>query len=54
MNFQAVVFAGGNGNRMTNLTDHISKSLLPVANIPLFWYSLNLLSRNDITGNLTV
>lgn len=50
MVFQAIVFAGGNGNRMTNLSDHVSKFLLPVANIPLFWYTLNLLLQNNING----
>uniref|UniRef100_A0AC34EZY4 Nucleotidyl transferase domain-containing protein n=1 Tax=Panagrolaimus sp. ES5 TaxID=591445 RepID=A0AC34EZY4_9BILA len=34
--FQAVVFAGGYGSRMTDLTSNIPKSLLPVANVPLF------------------
>lgn len=48
--FQAVVFAGGLGNRMTDLTNHVPKALLPIANIPMFWYPLNMLSRNNITG----
>lgn len=47
---QAVVFAGGHGNRMMNLTEQIEKPLLPVADIPLFWYSLNMLARNSILG----
>uniref|UniRef100_A0A915EHR9 Translation initiation factor eIF2B subunit gamma n=1 Tax=Ditylenchus dipsaci TaxID=166011 RepID=A0A915EHR9_9BILA len=32
----------------------MSKSLLPVANIPLFWYSLNMLSRNNIKDVILV
>jgi translation initiation factor eIF-2B subunit gamma len=46
--FQAVLFAGGYGSRMTDLTNNVPKPLLPVANIPLFWYSLNTLHRNQI------
>lgn len=49
-NIQAVVFAGGHGNRMMNLTEQIEKPLLPVADIPLFWYSLNILAKNSISG----
>ncbi|KAH7720965.1 Nucleotidyl transferase family protein [Aphelenchoides avenae] len=51
---QAVVFAGGYGSRMTNVTDHVSKFLLPIANIPLFWYPLNFLHRNNITEVILV
>uniref|UniRef100_A0A914PB67 Translation initiation factor eIF2B subunit gamma n=1 Tax=Panagrolaimus davidi TaxID=227884 RepID=A0A914PB67_9BILA len=46
--FQAVVFAGGYGNKMTDVTNNIPKPLLPVANVPLFWYALNTLHRNYI------
>ncbi|KAI1718477.1 nucleotidyl transferase domain-containing protein [Ditylenchus destructor] len=49
MNYQAIVFAGGSGSRMTSLTDYMPKPLLPVANIPLFWYPLNMLSRSNVT-----
>ena len=48
--FQAVVFAGGHGSRMTDLTDSVPKALLPVANIPMFWYALNTLHENHIHG----
>lgn len=47
---QAVVFAGGHGNRMINLTEQIEKPLLLIGNMPLFWYPLNMLSRNSISG----
>ena len=52
--FQAVVFAGGLGNRMMDLTNHMPKVLLPIANIPMFWYPLNMLSRNNITGKFFI
>lgn len=49
--FQAIIFAGGQGNRMATLvSEHFPKALLPVANLPLFWYPLNLLSRHGIRG----
>lgn len=50
-NVQAVVFAGGIGNRMINLTEQMQKSLLPVGNIPLFMHPLNMLARNSIKGD---
>lgn len=48
--FQAVVLCGGLGNRMTSLTDHIPKCMLPIAGIPMFWYPLNFLQKNSIRG----
>lgn len=49
-----IVFAGGGGNRMLNLTEHICKARLPVANIPLYWYPLNLLHRNGFKHCLLI
>uniref|UniRef100_A0A183BNJ3 Translation initiation factor eIF2B subunit gamma n=1 Tax=Globodera pallida TaxID=36090 RepID=A0A183BNJ3_GLOPA len=51
---QAVVFAAGRGNRMPSLTNHISKALLPVANVPLCWFPLNLLRLNRVRDCLLV
>jgi len=48
--YVAVVFAGGRGNRMLSITEHIPKHLLPIINIPLFWFPLNLLQRNGFKG----
>ncbi|KAK6103805.1 3-oxo-5-alpha-steroid 4-dehydrogenase family protein [Brugia pahangi] len=45
---QAVVLCGGLGNRMTSLTDHIPKCMLPIAGVPMFWYPLNFLQKNSI------
>jgi len=39
---------------MTNLTDYVPKTLLPVANIPLFWYPLNALARSGFTQAILV
>ncbi|CAD5215781.1 unnamed protein product [Bursaphelenchus xylophilus] len=52
--FQAVVLAGGIGNRMLNVTEHVSKALLPLANLPLFWYPLHVLSENGINNVLLI
>ncbi|XP_076292004.1 eukaryotic translation initiation factor 2B subunit gamma isoform X2 [Lasioglossum baleicum] len=41
--FQAVVLAGGGGSRMTELTQGQCKCLLPIGNIPMLWYPLQLL-----------
>ncbi|XP_076652876.1 eukaryotic translation initiation factor 2B subunit gamma [Halictus rubicundus] len=41
--FQAVVLAGGGGSRMTELTHGQYKCLLPIGNIPMLWYPLQLL-----------
>uniref|UniRef100_A0A914Z455 Translation initiation factor eIF2B subunit gamma n=1 Tax=Panagrolaimus superbus TaxID=310955 RepID=A0A914Z455_9BILA len=46
--FQAVVFAGEYGSRLTDLTNNVPKPLLPVANVPLFWHALDMLHRNHI------
>uniref|UniRef100_A0A914W9F5 Translation initiation factor eIF2B subunit gamma n=1 Tax=Plectus sambesii TaxID=2011161 RepID=A0A914W9F5_9BILA len=46
--YQAVVFAAGSGSRMSELCTDIPKCLLPVANLPLFWYPLAYLDKNGI------
>ncbi|XP_066582702.1 translation initiation factor eIF2B subunit gamma [Prorops nasuta] len=42
---QAVVLAGGKGSRMTELTARQIKCLLPIGNMPLIWYPLQLLQN---------
>lgn len=49
--YQGVVLCGGLGNRMKSLTDHIPKCMLPIGDIPMFWYPLNFLQRNSIRGS---
>lgn len=53
-NYFPIVFAAGHGSRMPNLTEHVSKALLPVANLPLYWFPLNLLRRNGFKKCLLV
>ncbi|XP_072758124.1 translation initiation factor eIF2B subunit gamma [Anoplolepis gracilipes] len=43
--FQAIVLAGGKGSRMTELTAGQPKCLLPIANVPMIWYPLQILER---------
>jgi NDP-sugar pyrophosphorylase family protein len=50
--YVAVIFAGGKGNRMPFITEHIPKPFLSIANIPLFWFSLNFLETNGFKGFL--
>lgn len=45
MKFQAVIMAAGIGSRMSPLTDKIPKALLPVGNLPMIWYPINLLEK---------
>lgn len=54
---QAVVLAGGKGHRLEqvdndlfDIWDDWERSLLPLAGIPIFWYPLNVLARNNISG----
>lgn len=46
--FQGIVLVGGYGTRMPDLTDDVPKPLLPIANVPMFWYALNTFRRNKI------
>lgn len=52
--FQAVVLAGGKGSRFTDVTQNKAKCLLPVGNLPLLWYPLNMLQKNGFQGTDTV
>lgn len=52
--FQAVVLAGGKGSRMTELTAGKPKCLLPIGNMPMIWYPLNLLERAGFTEAIVV
>jgi len=45
MEFQAVILAAGRGSRMTDLTVTTPKPLLPIANMPLIWYSTKMLEN---------
>ncbi len=48
--FQAVIFAGGKGSRMSQLLGGRPKCLLPIANKPMIAYPLELLVRSEIKG----
>ena len=43
--FQAILMAGGQGSRMTDLTNAKPKCLLPVGNFPMIYYPLSLLKK---------
>jgi len=45
MEYQAVIMAAGSGSRMTELTHHTPKCLLPIANKPMIWYPLKMLEN---------
>ena len=49
--FQAVIMAAGSGSRMYPLTENIPKALLPVGNLPMIWYPVNLLERAGFEGD---
>ena len=44
--FQAIILAGGAGNRLYPLSEGVPKPLLPIANRPLLCYQLELLERS--------
>lgn len=48
--FQAVIMAAGTGSRMFPLTERIPKALLPVGNLPVIWYPINLLDKAGFEG----
>lgn len=52
--FQAVVLAGGKGSRMTELTAGQPKCLLPIANVPMIWYPLQLLERSGFREAIVI
>jgi translation initiation factor eIF-2B subunit gamma len=52
--FQAIVLAGGAGVRLLPLSDRFPKSLLPVANRPLLWYPLDMLTKSGFTEIIVV
>lgn len=45
MEFQAIILAGGRGTRMTELTSHVPKCLLPIGNKPMIWYPIRMLEK---------
>ncbi|EYC07680.1 hypothetical protein Y032_0069g344 [Ancylostoma ceylanicum] len=45
---QAVLLCGGSGSRMTEICDTMPKFLLPVADVPMFWYPLNTLVNSGV------
>lgn len=51
--FQAIIMAAGRGSRMYPLTENFPKSVLPVGNLPLIWYPLNLLQTSGFEGTVT-
>ena len=52
MEFQPVILAAGKGSRMYPLTEECPKALLPVGNMPLIWYPIQLLENNGFKGLL--
>lgn len=51
---QAVVLAAGPGMRMTTLTNHTPKSLLPLGTLPMVCYPLQMLQEAGFSGKLRI
>jgi D,D-heptose 1,7-bisphosphate phosphatase len=51
---QAVILAGGRGERLRPLTDDIPKAMVPVAGRPLLEYAIDSLRRSGVTDILLV
>ena len=45
-----MIMAAGIGSRMSPLTERIPKALLPVGNLPVIWYPINLLDKAGFEG----
>lgn len=52
--FQAIILSGY-GSRMYPITEesNLPKALLPIANKPMIYYSLQWLEKSNITGNVS-
>jgi translation initiation factor eIF-2B subunit gamma len=50
MEFQAIVLAGGIGNRMNDLTVSQPKCLLPIGNKPMIYYPVRMLEKAGFSG----
>ncbi|XP_014250346.1 translation initiation factor eIF-2B subunit gamma [Cimex lectularius] len=51
---QAVVLAAGKGSRMTELTARRPKCLLPIGNLPMIYFPLDLLERSGFKDAIVV
>jgi hypothetical protein len=43
---------GGRGTRMSELTSHIPKCLLPIGNKPMIYYPVRMLEKAGFSGNM--
>ena len=50
MEFQAVILAAGEGSRISDLTSSVPKALLPIANMPMIWYPVQMLEKAGFQG----
>lgn len=51
---KGIILAGGTGSRLWPLTDQVSKQMLPVGQVPMIFYSLNILIKAGIKDILIV
>jgi NDP-sugar pyrophosphorylase family protein len=52
--FLGVLFCGGRGKRISSLTDYISKSFIPVYDIPVFKFGLSLLEESLLIKEIII
>lgn len=50
MDLHPVILAGGRGSRMYPLAEECPKALLPVGNMPVIYYPIQLLEKNGFKG----
>ena len=50
--FLGVLFCGGKGERLGLISEYVSKSLLPVYDMPCFMFGLNLLKRSRLIDSV--
>ena len=47
-----MILAAGQGSRISDLTSSMPKALLPVANMPMIWYPVQMLEKAGFQGNV--
>ena len=52
--FQAVVFAAGRGSRFSEVCSQRPKCILPVGNLPMVHYPINMLHKAGFTGEIEI